>query len=144
MRGHWFSTESATGTCAAVPPESGSSPDFSKALLCNARQRGDSNPLRAEPNGLLVHHLNHSVTLSCRAGSPVSAIGMPECVRLLKTRVTVIVALGRLDGLVRSGTRGCLGEGQRQAPCGDDERPEEIVEATVLRPRPPMGPSSED
>ena len=22
-------------------------------------------PLRAEPNGFLVHHLNHSVTLSC-------------------------------------------------------------------------------
>ena len=24
-------------------------------------------PLRAEPNGFLVHHLNHSVTLSCAA-----------------------------------------------------------------------------
>ena len=24
-------------------------------------------PLRAEPNGFLVHHLNHSVTLSCEA-----------------------------------------------------------------------------
>ena len=28
------------------------------------RQRGDLNPMRAEPNGFLVHHLSHSVTLS--------------------------------------------------------------------------------
>ena len=28
------------------------------------RQRGDLSPMRAEPNGFLVHHLNHSVTLS--------------------------------------------------------------------------------
>ena len=34
-----------------------------RAAQCNATARG-FEPLRAEPNGFLVHHLNHSVTLS--------------------------------------------------------------------------------
>jgi hypothetical protein len=49
-----LSTESAAGPCAAVPSKSGSSLDISKALLCNARQRGDSK----EPTGLLVNQLH--------------------------------------------------------------------------------------
>ena len=31
-------------------------------------------PLRAEPNGFLVHHLNRSVTLSCRSIAPTKAV----------------------------------------------------------------------
>ena len=34
-------------------------------------------PLRAEPNGFLVHHLNHSVTLSCcRCGAHAFVVSM--------------------------------------------------------------------
>ena len=33
-------------------------------LACNAATARGFEPLRAEPNGFLVHHLNHSVTLS--------------------------------------------------------------------------------
>ena len=32
-------------------------------------------PLRAEPNGFLVHHLNHSVTLSCLASHAPTHVG---------------------------------------------------------------------
>ncbi len=39
-------------------------------------------PLRAEPNGFLVHHLNHSVTLSWRSLSPASSICTPLCLLL--------------------------------------------------------------
>ncbi len=35
-------------------------------------------PLRAEPNGFLVHHLNHSVTLSCRATRRTEARNAPS------------------------------------------------------------------
>ena len=34
----------------------------------NASTARGFEPLRAEPNGFLVHHLNHSVTLSCHKG----------------------------------------------------------------------------
>ena len=34
------------------------------ASVASKRQRGDLNPMRAEPNAFRVHHLSHSVTLS--------------------------------------------------------------------------------
>ena len=40
--------------------------------LQKATARG-FEPLRAEPNGFLVHHLNHSVTLSCASVGNIEA-----------------------------------------------------------------------
>ena len=82
--------------------------------------------LRAEPNGLLVHRLNHSVTLSGRVGSPASGIEKPEGTRSLEARGTVSAAAGRLDWRVRTGIRACFGEGQ-SAPCE--------IEPTTIRLR---------
>ena len=45
-----------------VPPQE----DAHAAVSAWQRQRGDFEPLRAEPNGFLVHHLGHSVTLSLK------------------------------------------------------------------------------
>ena len=41
--------------------------ELSNAAAATAR---GFEPLRAEPNGFLVHHLNHSVTLSMDAFAP--------------------------------------------------------------------------
>ena len=41
-------------------------PCVAECRLCAKTTARGFEPLRAEPNGFLVHHLNHSVTLSCR------------------------------------------------------------------------------
>ncbi len=63
---------------ARMPRPSGEDDAASPTVVLGvpSRRRGKLNrtksstargfePLRAEPNGFLVHHLNHSVTLSC-------------------------------------------------------------------------------
>ena len=55
-------------------------------------------PLRAEPNGFLVHHLNHSVTLSRRACSPANVIWQPDGASWLEARGTITAAAGRRIG----------------------------------------------
>ena len=52
-------TLNACAECARATPR-----PATKGAASHRRQRGDSNPRRAEPNGFLVHHLHHSVTLS--------------------------------------------------------------------------------
>ena len=62
--------------CPSQAMEETGSPPCSFALLdpqrgaVEATARG-FEPLRAEPNGFLVHHLNHSVTLSMWKGEEV-------------------------------------------------------------------------
>ena len=59
---HW--PQQSQGTCAGMNAHVGR---INCRFVCGnkATARG-FEPLRAEPNGFRVHHLNHSVTLSCR------------------------------------------------------------------------------
>jgi hypothetical protein len=48
--------------------------------LCAKPTARGFEPLRAEPNGFLVHHLNHSVTLSCcRCGALACLVSTARC-----------------------------------------------------------------
>jgi hypothetical protein len=78
-------------------------------------------PLRAEPNGFLVHHLNHSVTLSLASSSIFIISGLLS----LGCRRIKSFFEGRESGfpciVVRS-HRGQTYQGAAQSPCADKLR----------------------
>jgi hypothetical protein len=59
------------------PTHSGCCRTITALCVCHARAKSTARgfePLRAEPNGFLVHHLNHSVTLSVFESLPCLVI----------------------------------------------------------------------
>jgi hypothetical protein len=76
---------------------------IARYLLCAKPTARGFEPLRAEPNGFLVHHLNHSVTLSCRR------CGALACLVSTARRGTP----HWLDICFRRSARGC-----QEASCG--------------------------
>ena len=78
-------------------------------------------PLRAEPNGFLVHHLNHSVTLSLASSSIFIILGLLslEC-RRIKSFFERRESESRC--IVVCSHRGQTYQGATQSPCADTLR----------------------
>ena len=80
---------------------------FSRLLLfgrrCGKPTARGFEPLRAEPNGFLVHHLNHSVTLSWRkyGARPFLVCIVPLCLWML---VVLVAWLVLPTGIWRNGS----------------------------------------